>query len=94
MPSSGISSDLGKAENTEGAILRAIVLAGVAIARRLALVRLPVILLKGLRLNSVALRLIVIEFRRGGCLGGCCFRVISMAGDYCSAPDIISISPE
>jgi len=38
-------------EETKGATLRVIVLAGVAIARRLSLVRLLVILEKGLRLN-------------------------------------------
>ena len=55
--------DLGRAEDIKGATLRAIILVGVTITRRLALVRLPVILLKGLKLNSMALRLIVIEFR-------------------------------
>ena len=39
------------AEETEGAILRAMVLVGVVIARRLSLVRSPVILEEGLRLN-------------------------------------------
>jgi len=40
-----------RAEETKGVILRVIVLAGIAIARRLSLVRSPVILEEGLRLN-------------------------------------------
>ena len=40
-----------KAEETKGVILRAMVLAGVIITRRLSLVRSPVILKEGLRLN-------------------------------------------
>jgi len=42
-----------RAEETKGVILRAMVLAGVIIARRLSLVRLPVILKEGLRLNFI-----------------------------------------
>ena len=44
------------AEETKGATLRATVLAGVAIARILSLVRSPVILKEGLRLNLLTLR--------------------------------------
>ena len=86
--------DLRRAENTKGTILRAIILVGIAIARRLALVKSPVILLKELKLNSVALRLIIIEFRGGGYLRGCCFGVILIAGDCYSALGTIRISPE
>ena len=92
MPLLGIFSDLKRAEDTEGTILKAIILISIAITHKLALVRLPVILLKGLRLNLVALRLIVIEFRGSGCLGECYFRVILMVGDYYSALGIILIS--
>ena len=87
----GILLDSGKVEDTKGTTLRVIILAGIIIARRLALVRLPVILLEGLKLNSVALRLIIIEFKGGGCLGGYYFRVILMVGDYYSALGIILI---
>ena len=66
-------------------ILRAIILAGVIIARRLSLVRLPAILLKGLRVDLVALRFNVIELKGSGRLGGCYFGVILVVGDYCSA---------
>ncbi len=59
--------------------------AGVAIARRLSSVMSPVILLKGLRLYLIALRFNVIELKGGGHLGGCCFGVILIAGDCCSA---------
>ena len=48
------------AEETEGATLRAIVLAGVAIVRRLSSVKSPVIMEKRLRLNLLKLRLLVI----------------------------------
>jgi hypothetical protein len=47
---SGMSSRFTGAEETEGAILRAIVLVGVVITRRLSLVKLLVIL-EGPRLN-------------------------------------------
>jgi hypothetical protein len=47
-------------EETKGATLRATVLAGVVIARRLSLVRSPVILEEGLRINLLMLRLLVI----------------------------------
>jgi len=63
MPLLGILLDLGRAEDIKGITLRAIILAGIAITRRLALVRLLIILLKGLRLNLVVLRPIIIEFR-------------------------------
>ena len=49
-----------RAEETKGVTLRATVLVGVAIARRLSSVRLPVILEEGLRLNLLTLRLLVI----------------------------------
>ena len=78
-------SDLKKVKDTKGIILRAIVLVSVAITRRLALVKSLVILLKGLRLNLVALGFIIIEFISSSCLGGCCFRVILIIGDYYSA---------
>ena len=60
------------------------VLAGVAIARRLSLVKSPVILVKGLRFYLVALGFTIIELKGSGRLGGCYFRLILMAGDYCS----------
>jgi len=86
----GISLDLKRVKNIIKSItLRVIILVGVTIAHKLALVRLPVILLKGLKLNSVALRPIVIEFKGSNYLGAYCFRVILMAGDYCSALGII-----
>ena len=47
----GILSRSTRAEETKGVTLRAIVLIGVAIIRRLFLVRLLVILKEGLRLN-------------------------------------------
>ena len=55
-----MSSRSTRAEETKGATLRATVLAGVAIKRRLSSVRLPVILKEGLRINLLTLRLSVI----------------------------------
>ena len=60
MPLLGMLSRSARAEETKGATLRATVLAGVAIARRLSLVRSPVILEEGLRINLLTLRLLVI----------------------------------
>ena len=60
MPLLGMSSRSIGAEETEGMMLRAIVLAGVAITHRLSSVRLPVILKEGLKLNLLMLRLLVI----------------------------------
>ena len=56
-------SDLKKAEDIKGVILKAIILVGIVIVRRLAFIKLLVILLKGLRLNLVVLRPIIIKFR-------------------------------
>jgi len=47
----GILSRFTRAEETKGVILKAIVLVGVVITRRLSLIRLLVILEEGLRLN-------------------------------------------
>ena len=63
MPLLGILLDLGRAEDIKGIILRVIVLISVISVYILALVRLLIILLKGLRLNLVVLRPIIIEFR-------------------------------
>jgi hypothetical protein len=60
MPLLGILSRSTRVEEAKGATLRVIVLVGVIIARRLSLVRLPVILEKGLRLNLLILRPLVI----------------------------------
>ena len=51
MPLLGILSRSTGVEETKGAILRATVLVGVAIARRLSLVRSPVILEEGLKIK-------------------------------------------
>ena len=60
MPLLGILSRFTGAEETKGATLRATVLVGVAITRRLSSVRSPVILEEGLRINLLTLRLLVI----------------------------------
>ena len=60
MLSLSILSRFTKVEKTKGAILKAIVLAGIAIARRLSLVKSPVIMEEGLKLNLLKLRLLVI----------------------------------
>ena len=57
---SGISSRSTRAKETEGATLRVMVLVGIAIARRLFLVRSPVILKERLRINLLILRLLII----------------------------------
>jgi hypothetical protein len=49
-----------RAEETEGTILKAMVLVSIAIVCRLSLVRSPVIIEEGLRLNLLRLRLLVI----------------------------------
>ena len=77
--------DSTRVEDIKGVILRVTILAGIIITRRLSLVRSPVILVKGLRLYLVALRFNIIKLKDSSRLGGCCFRLISIAGDYYSA---------
>ena len=81
--------DSTRVEDIKGVTLRVTILAGVVITRRLSLVRSPIILVKGLRLYLVALRFNIIKLKGGSRLGGCCFGLISMAGDYYSAPGTI-----
>ena len=81
--------DSTKVKNTKGVILKTIILIGIIIKYKLSLIKSPIILLKGLRLYLIALRFNIIELKSSSRLGGYCFRVILIVGDYYSTLNTI-----